>query len=183
MGARDHALKDAINDLTELGDIEAAIELLGEMSIDSYSSLSTDAANLIARSVAKTGDFQRALSVLDLKEPRLSDFIGNMGTWAEAFELAEKGLSFKVLLAVCRIGGWVSPVWQRTHQILSGKRNGTRDDSVPVMRGFSSIPHPSADPERAVRMNLEYQTAKREWGNLPIWKRMFTKKPLPPSGI
>jgi tetratricopeptide (TPR) repeat protein len=153
-GGRDRALKDVIIDLTELGDNERAIKLLGEMSIDSYSSYSTDAANLVARSIVRTGDFRRALSVLDLKEPRLSDFIGNMGTWAEAFELAEKGLSFKVLLAVCRVGGWVSPVWQRTHEILTGTGNGN-----------------------------EYQTARREWEDLPIWKRMFTKKPLPPSGI
>jgi hypothetical protein len=48
---------------------------------------------------------------------------------------------------------------------------------------LSSSAHPAADPNRAMRLNLEYQKARRQWEALPWWKRMMTKKPEPPTGI
>jgi len=44
-------------------------------------------------------------------------------------------------------------------------------------------PHPSADPERAVRLNIEYQRRLSAWKALPWLQRVRTVKPEPPSGI
>ncbi len=45
------------------------------------------------------------------------------------------------------------------------------------------MPHPAADPERAARLNIEYQRALARWNALPFWKRLTTTKPEPPAGI
>jgi tetratricopeptide (TPR) repeat protein len=44
-------------------------------------------------------------------------------------------------------------------------------------------PHPAADPERAVRLNMEYQERVRQWRALPWLKRKLTKPPEPPTGV
>jgi Domain of unknown function (DUF4062)/AAA domain len=54
---------------------------------------------------------------------------------------------------------------------------------TPPQRFSMPIPHPNADPQKAARLNLEYQQSLREWKALPWRKRLWTKKPEPPSGI
>jgi tetratricopeptide (TPR) repeat protein len=49
--------------------------------------------------------------------------------------------------------------------------------------GFASCPHPAADPDRAVRLNLEYQANRKRWDALSWWQRLRTKRPEPPAGI
>jgi hypothetical protein len=44
-------------------------------------------------------------------------------------------------------------------------------------------PHPAADPERAFRLNVQYQQEAARWKALPWWKRLTAKKPEPPTGI
>jgi tetratricopeptide (TPR) repeat protein len=183
MAARDEAIKSVIEDLLGFGDNDAAVELLGEMSTDNYSSITADAACMIARSIALSGDFRRALALLEFKESRLPEFIGNISTWAQALEHIENGLSFKVLLAICRIGGWVSPAWYATYKVLTGAVVETHAAAASASRGLSSVAHQKADPDRAARLNLEYQKAKRAWESLPAWKRLFTRRPKPPTGI
>jgi hypothetical protein len=46
-----------------------------------------------------------------------------------------------------------------------------------------STPHPAADPERAYRLNLQYQQELARWKALPWWQRLRAKKPEPPRGI
>ncbi len=45
------------------------------------------------------------------------------------------------------------------------------------------VPHRGADPDRALRLNLEYQQEMARWKSLPWHKRMRVKKPEPPRGI
>lgn len=59
---------------------------------------------------------------------------------------------------------------RETHSALPGQN-----------RLYSS--HPDADPNRAARLNSEYQRRLLEWRGLPFWKRRFVKKPEPPTGI
>jgi len=44
-------------------------------------------------------------------------------------------------------------------------------------------PHPGADPERAARLNIQYQDQVRKWRSLPWWKRLTIKPPEPPERI
>jgi hypothetical protein len=46
-----------------------------------------------------------------------------------------------------------------------------------------SPPHALANPDRAARLNREYQEARAAYLKLPFWKRWLTKHPEPPSGI
>lgn len=48
---------------------------------------------------------------------------------------------------------------------------------------LGSTPHPAADPERAARLNIEYQRALARRKALPWWRRWWVKRPNPPSGI
>jgi len=63
---------------------------------------------------------------------------------------------------------------------LGGSRAGPE---LPSGAAGVSTPHPGADPERAVRLNAEYQRAMAQWRALPLWKRWRTKRPTPPTGI
>jgi tetratricopeptide (TPR) repeat protein len=47
--------------------------------------------------------------------------------------------------------------------------------------GFT--PHPAADADRAVRLNLAYQEEFARWKRLSFWQRLRVKKPEPPVGI
>jgi len=181
MAARDQAIKPAIADLVEFGDTDTAIELLGQMSTDGYSSITADCACTIAKAIAQSGDFRRALLILEFKQSRLPELIANISTWAPALERTEKGLSFKVLLAVCRIGGWVSPSCHTTYKMLTGAVGETK--AAAASSGLPSVAHPKADPDRAARLNLEYQKARKAWERLPAWRRLVTRRPDPPTGI
>jgi hypothetical protein len=50
-------------------------------------------------------------------------------------------------------------------------------------KGYLPSPHPSADPVRAARLNIEHQQELARWKALPWWKRLTAKKPEPPTGI
>jgi hypothetical protein len=109
MAARDEAMKSVIEDLLEFGDNDAAVELLSEMSTDSYSSVTSEAACMIARSVALSGDFRRALALLEFRESRLPEFIGTISTWAHALEHVEEGLRVQyTVLSVAGLKGTMS---------------------------------------------------------------------------
>lgn len=138
---------------------------------------------MIARSIARSGGFRKALMLMEFNGSRLPEFVGNVSTWAEAFERVEKGLSFKVLLAMCRIGGWVSPAWHATYQVLTGAVVETAGAPASASTGLSSVAYQKADADGAARLNLEYQRAKRAWDSLPAWKRLFTRRPETPTGI
>lgn len=43
--------------------------------------------------------------------------------------------------------------------------------------------HPKADPERAFKLNMQYQQELSRWKALPWWKRIRTPKPEAPKGI
>ena len=43
--------------------------------------------------------------------------------------------------------------------------------------------HHGGDPDRATRLNLEYQRRLADWKALSGWKRIRTKRPEPPKGI
>jgi hypothetical protein len=47
----------------------------------------------------------------------------------------------------------------------------------------ASTAHPAADPERAFRLNLQYQEELARWKALSWWQRLRAKKPEPPRGI
>lgn len=49
--------------------------------------------------------------------------------------------------------------------------------------GLASTPHQRADPNRAMKLNLEYQQAHAAWKALPWWKRIVMTAPEPPRGI
>jgi len=49
--------------------------------------------------------------------------------------------------------------------------------------GLVSTAHPKADPERAMRLNLEHIKAMKRWNALPWWRRIRTQKPMRPTGI
>ncbi len=51
-------------------------------------------------------------------------------------------------------------------------------------RGYAGSPaHPAADPDRAAQLNVEYQEKLKEWQDLPLWRRLWRKRPEPPKGI
>jgi hypothetical protein len=52
-----------------------------------------------------------------------------------------------------------------------------------AVSAVSSLAHQGADPERAFRLNVEYQQALARWRALPWWRRLRAKKPVPPTGI
>jgi tetratricopeptide (TPR) repeat protein len=72
-------------------------------------------------------------------------------------------------------------------------RSGNRGDLPSPPSGLASAnaplelsiptPHPGADPERAFRLNIEYQRRLSAWKALPWLQRVRTVKPEPPSGI
>ncbi|MFY9556910.1 MAG: WD40 repeat domain-containing protein [Blastocatellia bacterium] len=66
---------------------------------------------------------------------------------------------------------------------ISAADSGSAVESVGFSPGYTSQPHPSADPGRAARLNLEYQQRRAEWNSLPWWKRLRTREPEPPKGI
>jgi hypothetical protein len=49
--------------------------------------------------------------------------------------------------------------------------------------GFGPCPQPSANPNRAMHLNLEYQANREHWEALPWWKLLLTKRPERPTGI
>lgn len=53
----------------------------------------------------------------------------------------------------------------------------------PTREWLASTAHPAANPDREMRLNLEYQKARRAWEALPLWKRLMTKRPVSPSGF
>ncbi len=65
------------------------------------------------------------------------------------------------------------------------ERSNTSHQHTP--RGSTQVhipsPHPRADPEAAVRLNIQHQKDLKAWKSLPWWKRIREKKPEPPKGI
>ena len=124
MGARDGVLKSIIVDLIDANQRQRALEVFAEMSVDSMSSYRTEASNLIAKSLAQSGEFDEALEMLDLSSvsdlrDHITALIHHLASWAPAFEKIQSGLSLKILSEVTRIGGWTSPAWLRIHEILT----------------------------------------------------------------
>ena len=67
-------------------------------------------------------------------------------------------------------------------QPLAERHSGDENEMMPAVDGLS-IPHPIADPERAARLNIQYQQDLAQWKSLSWFKRLRTPKPQPPSGI
>ena len=107
---------------------------------------------------------------------------GDLGAAEDAFrrsltlepanEVALNALSYIELLR-CRV---------RTKPLIEAIRLRSVRDSASFISGLASSPHPSADPDRASRLNLQYQEDLRRWSSLPFWKR-FGKRPKSPTGI
>ncbi len=62
---------------------------------------------------------------------------------------------------------------------------GTIPVAAPPRAATPRPPPPlaDADPERAAALNIEYVRALAAWKALPLWKRLRTPKPTPPTGI
>lgn len=112
-------------------------------------------------------------------------------------ELA-KTLFIEAALLVKELGqaGEASPIAEECYRIatdcgLTELKNQTKS----LLRDIGSnvdhksvsfaapTPHPAADPDRAFRLNVEYQQEAARWKALPWWKRLGRKKPEPPKGI
>jgi ankyrin repeat protein/Flp pilus assembly protein TadD len=62
-------------------------------------------------------------------------------------------------------------------------RTHDSDGSMRFEHRLASSPHLGADPERAYRLNLEYQQSLARWQALPWWRRLVIRKPERPAGI
>jgi len=51
------------------------------------------------------------------------------------------------------------------------------------LASLASSPHPSANAERAARLNIQFIEAMKKWRALPWWKRIHSKRPERPTGI
>jgi hypothetical protein len=49
--------------------------------------------------------------------------------------------------------------------------------------GFGSMPHPTADANRASQLNIVYQEELARWNAGRWWQRLLVKRPKPPKGI
>jgi hypothetical protein len=74
---------------------------------------------------------------------------------------------------------------QKEEELLFRELGGHRRLAIYGSQNWAvpSTPHPAADGNRAVRLNVEYQTAIKAWQALPWLKRMRTPKPEPPIGV
>jgi tetratricopeptide (TPR) repeat protein len=60
----------------------------------------------------------------------------------------------------------------------------TADTASPPLSVVAiSTPHPRANANEASRRNIEYQRRLSAWKALPLWKRLFTKRPEPVADI
>jgi tetratricopeptide (TPR) repeat protein len=129
-GARDGVLESIVVDLIELNQRQQALKVVERMSVDSSSSHRIEARNCISKSFAEFGEFDEALSTLDLTSvsglhDRVSVLIYHLASWAPAFEKLQVGLSHEILSEITRIGGWTSPAWRRIRDILTKATNGS----------------------------------------------------------
>ena len=67
----------------------------------------------------------------------------------------------------------------------SGVMNdGDRQTAAAGATSYGNVaPHPAADANRAAQLNIEYQRRLVEWKAMPVWRRLFTSRPEPPTGI
>ena len=78
----------------------------------------------------------------------------------------------------------VSPLsGERTRVSLIGPHRGLVKEKSPIPDVSGSSPHPTADPERAFQLNIQFQKDMAAWKALSFLRRITTKKPNPPTGI
>jgi tetratricopeptide (TPR) repeat protein len=89
------------------------------------------------------------------------------------------------------------PLAEEAYDLASGHNLGALMDQIrpavefvrskmhtaPEVRVDIPTPHPGANADRAAQLNIEYYRELSRWKALPLWKRLRTKRPLPPKGI
>jgi hypothetical protein len=93
----------------------------------------------------------------------------------EALALAEEAYSLATRHGLTALAA-------RIQQILESRRRAAatpRSESS----GLASVAHPANDPNRAVRVNLQFIEDLKRWQALPWYKRIRTKKPERPTAI
>ncbi|MBD2103169.1 NB-ARC domain-containing protein [Leptolyngbya sp. FACHB-261] len=112
--SREEAFRDLAKALAQVGQFRQAQEVAVGIEDSDWRA---GAFRELAQSLATTMKFVDAFPTLRLRE--LSELLSALAKWVSAFEKVEPRLSAKVLREAVRIAGWVSPNWQKIHELLN----------------------------------------------------------------
>ncbi|MBI3797858.1 MAG: DUF4062 domain-containing protein [Deltaproteobacteria bacterium] len=101
----------------------------------------------------------------------------------EALPLAEEAYRLATNHGLTALARQIEGILTQVRSRLGSSPPPSVRDSHGVEPARVSIPYPEADPERAMQLNRQYQQELARWKALPLWKRLMTNKPQPPTGI
>jgi tetratricopeptide (TPR) repeat protein len=152
-----------------------------------------------ARVQAERGDLDGAMALLKEQE-RICRELGNpgglatslanqalllvqMGRADDALALVEEAHQLATTHGLQALAEQIKPILDRARSAMGRQPPGCAKRAAARLDVDGSTPHPAADPERAFRLNLQYQQELARWRALPWWQRLRAKKPEPSRGI
>lgn len=117
---------------------------------------------------------QQALVLVDME-----------GRPGDALPLAEEAYQLAVNHGLTRLARATEGTLDFIRQRFNSVQQSALGERTETPTKYSALyhAHPSADPERAFRLNRQYQEELARWKALPLWKRLTVKKPAPAEEI